>query len=124
MQKYFDLKGMTIEASGKIIELLDRFTSDIVGEAITHWEDTHIPRPFNFPTVAEIENALVEAQQRLQIYQEEREKTKEIIPQPKSNRHMQEEFCAISARKLREKGDYPLDRYNDDIRKLKQKWGL
>ena len=104
------------EAANKYKKLFGRYSQDIIGEAITHWMDTHRPTPYAFPTVAEMESELIEAKQTLRVHQEEREKTKQVIPPiTPTNSNFIQAIQTLINKKLKMKKDYPMRQYLADL---------
>lgn len=112
-------KELSEEAGNKYKKLFRNYPKEVIGEAITHWMDTHRPTPYSFPTVAEMESELIEAKHGLRIQQEEREKTKQVIPPitPISSNFVQLLQQLIN-KKLRKRKEYPVCEHLADLGRL------
>jgi len=117
LQSFFRFEELSEDAAQRLIRVMDTFPGEIVGEAVMNWMDTHIPTRFNFPTVAQMESALIEARQKLEKQKRDFHKTEEAIPSP-PNEGFVSAISQLVQKRLDKREDYPTGQYAHDLEEL------
>jgi len=117
MVKFFGVDDFTEEAADKYRKVMGAYSEEIMGEAVMYWMDTHRPTLYNFPTVAQMESALIEARQKLEKQKRDFHKTEEAIPSP-PNEGFVSAISQLVQKRLDKRKDYPTEQYAHDLEEL------